>query len=123
MLSESVVKKLGFNTTFKWYHRVTYKANDTEDQLTDQIKQAKYFLLQIVECTYTKTKDSNHSVDRWFEQDGDMKNESPFFFSCSWPKDINSSQKYKAKKIYIVNRYALEFMFYVEYALIAQLKK
>lgn len=101
-------------TTFKWLHRLTYQANDMEDQLIDQIKQVKYFSLQPDLCNDT----ANMAIFQYRCNLNMMmiwrKNLFKKFFSCSLSKDTTSFQMYKAKKNYTVNRCGLEFQFCVQ---------
>ncbi|XP_032254826.1 SCAN domain-containing protein 3 isoform X2 [Phoca vitulina] len=112
MLGESAAKKVAqvplSNDTMA--RRIQELASDMEDQLIEQIKEAKYYSLQLDEC-----RDIANMVILLvyvrFEHDDDIKEE--FFFSASLPTNTTSSELYEALKNYVVNKCGLEFRFCV----------
>ncbi|XP_037367457.1 SCAN domain-containing protein 3-like [Talpa occidentalis] len=112
MLGESAAKKVAqvplSNDTIA--RRIQELANDMEDQLIEQIKQAKYFSLQFDECRDIANMIVLLVYVR-FEHDDDIKEE--FFFSASLPTNTTNSELYEAVKNYIVNKCGLEFKFCV----------
>uniref|UniRef100_A0A8C0JS55 SCAN domain containing 3 n=1 Tax=Canis lupus dingo TaxID=286419 RepID=A0A8C0JS55_CANLU len=112
MLGESAAKKVAqvplSNDTIA--RRIQELASDMEDQLIEQIKEAKYFSLQFDECRDIANMIILLVYVR-FEHDDDIKEE--FFFSASLPTNTTSSELYEAVKNYVVNKCGLEFRFCV----------
>ena len=71
-----------------------------EDQLIGQNKLAKYFSLQLDECTDVANQAILMLYVR-FEHEGDLKEE--FFFSASLPTKTTGSEVFKTVSDYIVN--------------------
>ncbi|XP_011280330.2 SCAN domain-containing protein 3 isoform X1 [Felis catus] len=112
MLGESAAKKVAqvplSNDTIA--RRIQELASDMEDQLIEQIKEAKYFSLQLDECRDIANMIVLLVYVR-FEHDDDIKEE--FFFSASLPTNTTSSELCEAVKNYVVNKCGLEFQFCV----------
>ncbi|CAM2101786.1 unnamed protein product [Caretta caretta] len=81
-----------------------------EDRLIGQIKLAKYFSLQLDECTDIANM-AILMVYVHFEHKGDLKEEG--FFSASLPTKTTSSEVFKTVSDYIVNKCGLDFKFCV----------
>ncbi|XP_039113481.1 SCAN domain-containing protein 3 isoform X1 [Hyaena hyaena] len=112
MLGESAAKKVAqvplSNDTIA--RRIQELASDMEDQLVEQVKEAKYFSLQLDECRESAGAMVLLVYVR-FEHGDDIKEE--FFFSASLPANTTSSELCEAVKNYVVNKCGLEFQFCV----------
>ncbi|KAI0978254.1 hypothetical protein GJ496_004256 [Pomphorhynchus laevis] len=72
--------------------RINELAHDMEDQLIEQIKLAKYYSLQLDECTDVANQAVLMVYVR-YEHEGELKEE--YFFSVSLPKNTTSSEVFK----------------------------
>ncbi|XP_045656569.1 SCAN domain-containing protein 3 [Ursus americanus] len=112
MLGESAAERVAqvplSNDTIA--RRIQELASDMEDQLIEQIREAKYFSLQLDECRDIANMIVLLVYVR-FEHGDDIKEE--FFFSASLPTHTTSSELYEAVKNYVVDKCGLEFRFCV----------